>query len=199
MRLQRVGHDWATNPFTFTFILGTEHSASNLKAAWAAVCRWATSYSSLHHSSSIHFLELFWRVHELTFSKWPQLRVLLSKYYVSIWASLVVQRVKHLPVVQETEVRSLGQEDPLEKEMATHSSILAWRIPWTEEPGGLQSTWLQRVRHDWVTTHTHKYLSNKNPFNNFLKQWSLHGHALHFWYPSCITSLYVMLSSVLYD
>ena len=74
--------------------------------------------------------------------------MLLSKYYVSIWASLVVQRVKHLPVVQETQVRSLGQEDPLEKEMATHSSILAWRIPWTEEPGGLQSTGLQRVRHD---------------------------------------------------
>ena len=49
----------------------------------------------------------------------------------------MAQRVKHLPVMQETQVRSLGQEDPLEKEMATHSSILAWRIPWTEEPGGL--------------------------------------------------------------
>ena len=57
-----------------------------------------------------------------------------------LWASLVAQRVKHLPVMQETQVRSLGQEDPLEKEMATHFSILAWRIPWTEEPGGLQST-----------------------------------------------------------
>ena len=52
-------------------------------------------------------------------------------------ASLVAQRVKHLPAMRETWVRSLGQEDPLEKEMATHSSILAWRIPWTEEPGGL--------------------------------------------------------------
>ena len=50
--------------------------------------------------------------------------------------------------MQETGVRSLGQEDSLEKEMATHSSILAWKIPWTEEPGGLQSMWLQRVRHD---------------------------------------------------
>ena len=49
---------------------------------------------------------------------------------------------------QEMRVRSLGQEDPLEEEMATHSSILAWRIPWTEEPGGLQSTELQRVGHD---------------------------------------------------
>ena len=51
-------------------------------------------------------------------------------------ASLVAQRLKHLPAVQETQVWSLGQEDPLEKEMATHSSILAWRIPWMEEPGG---------------------------------------------------------------
>ena len=53
------------------------------------------------------------------------------------WHSLVAQRLKHLPTVCETWVQSLGQEDPLEKEMATHSSILAWRIPWTEEPGGL--------------------------------------------------------------
>ena len=52
-------------------------------------------------------------------------------------ASLVAQRLKRLPAMQETWVRSLGWEDPLEKEMATHSSILAWRIPWTEEPGGL--------------------------------------------------------------
>ena len=53
--------------------------------------------------------------------------------------------------MQETQVQSLGQEDPLEKEMATHSSILAWRIPWTGEPGGLQFMGLQRVRHDWAT------------------------------------------------
>ena len=56
--------------------------------------------------------------------------------------------VKNPSVKQETQVRSLGWEDPLEKEMATHSSILAWEIPWTEESGGLQSTGLQRVRHD---------------------------------------------------
>ena len=54
-------------------------------------------------------------------------------------ASLVAQRVKRLPAMQETWVQSLGQEDPLKKEMTTHSSILAWRIPWIEEPGGLQS------------------------------------------------------------
>ena len=64
------------------------------------------------------------------------------------WSSLVAQRLKCLPAMQETWVRSLGWEDPLEKEMATCSSILAWRIPWTEEPGGLQSMGSQRVGHD---------------------------------------------------
>ena len=56
--------------------------------------------------------------------------------------------IKNLPVMQETQVQFLGEEDPLEKEMATHSSILAWRIPWTEEPGGLQSMGSQRDVHD---------------------------------------------------
>ena len=63
-------------------------------------------------------------------------------------ASWVTQTVKNLPAMQETWVRSLGQEDALEKGMATHSSILAWRIPWTEEPGGLQTMGSQRVGHD---------------------------------------------------
>ena len=67
-------------------------------------------------------------------------------------ASLVIQWLKRLPAVQETRVSSLGQEDPLEKEMATHSSILTWRIPWRDEPDRLQSTGLQRVRHDWATS-----------------------------------------------
>ena len=58
-----------------------------------------------------------------------------------LWASLVAQMVKLLPAMQETRVQSLGQEDPLEKEMATHSSILAWKIPWMEEPSGLHSPW----------------------------------------------------------
>ena len=62
--------------------------------------------------------------------------------------SLVAQMVKRPPTVWETQVRSLGREDPLEKEMATHPRILAWKIPWTEEPGRLQSMGLQRVRHD---------------------------------------------------
>ena len=63
-------------------------------------------------------------------------------------AFLVAQRLKHLPAMWETRVRSLGQEDLLEKEMATHSSVLTWRIPWTEEPGRLQFTGSQRVGHD---------------------------------------------------
>ena len=66
-------------------------------------------------------------------------------------ASLVAQLVKNLPAVQETQVWSLGQEDPLEKEMAIHSSILVWKTSWTQEPGGLQSMGLQRVGHDWET------------------------------------------------
>ena len=65
------------------------------------------------------------------------------------------QTVRNLPAVQETWVQPLGQEDPLEKEMATHSSILAWKIPWPEEPVGLQSMGSQRVRHDWTTLHFH--------------------------------------------
>ena len=68
--------------------------------------------------------------------------------YICIWASLVAQRLKHLPGMQETWVRSLDREDPLEKEMATHSSTLVWRIPWREEPGRLQSMGSQRVGHD---------------------------------------------------
>ena len=63
----------------------------------------------------------------------------LSKGIGSDGASLVAQMVKNLPEMQETQVQSLGLEDPLKKGMATHSSILAWRVPWTEEPGGLQS------------------------------------------------------------
>ena len=69
-----------------------------------------------------------------------------------VWASLVAQRVKHLPAMWETWVQSQGGEDPLEKEMATHSSTLAWKVPWTEEADRLQSMGSQRVRHDWATS-----------------------------------------------
>ena len=79
-----------------------------------------------------------------------------SRTWLSDWTELSWLKneeaiVKHLPTMQETSVQCLGGEDPLEKEMATHFSILAWRIPWTEEPGRLQFMGSQRVRHDWVT------------------------------------------------
>ena len=79
-----------------------------------------------------------------------------------IWnlgTSLVAQTVKSLPAVQETQVWSLGREDPLKKGMAINSSILAWRIPWTEESCQVQSMWSQRVRHDWLSdTHMHTHI-----------------------------------------
>ena len=81
----------------------------------------------------------------------PNQNLHFSKISVShrhIWTSLVAQMVKHLPTMQETHVQSLGQEDLLEKEMATHSSILVWKIPRMEEPGRLQSMGSQKVRHD---------------------------------------------------
>ena len=89
-----------------------------------------------------------------------------------IGASLAAQMVKHLPTMRETQVRSVGQEDPVEKEMATHSSTHAWKIPWTEEPVRLQSMGLQRVRHDWAislqfTSHyTELGLSGKESTSN---------------------------------
>ena len=74
--------------------------------------------------------------------------LLLEISYTEYETSPVTQMVKNLLAAQETGVRSLDQEDPLEKKMAIHSSVLAWRIPWTEEPGGLQAIEFQRVRHD---------------------------------------------------
>ena len=79
-----------------------------------------------------------------------------------IRAPLVAQMVKNSPAMQETCVWFLGWEDPLEEGMATHSSIFAWTIPWTEEPGGLQSMGSQRVRHSWATQHTHTHTPGKS-------------------------------------
>ena len=79
------------------------------------------------------------------------LRVELLGYRMDILASLMAQMVENLPMMQETQVQSLGREDPLEEEMATHSSVLAWRIPQTQEPRGLQSMGSQRAGHDQAT------------------------------------------------
>ena len=98
------------------------------------------------------FLTYALLMHEHTqwFLKKLKLDIKLSPKQVE-WACLAAQRVKNPPAMQETQVQSLGQEDPLEKGTATYSSIFAWRIPWTEEPGRLQSMGLQRVGHDWAT------------------------------------------------
>ena len=82
-------------------------------------------------------------------------------------ASLVAQRIKHLPATWETLVRSLGQEDPLEKEMATHSSILAWSIPWTEKPGSLQPTGVAKSQTQLSNFTHHKIVDSHMPSRNF--------------------------------
>ena len=89
------------------------------------------------------------------------------------WAFLVAQMVKKPPARWETFAQSLGWEDPLEEAMATPSSILAWRIPWTEKPGGLQSTGSQRVGHDWVTKHTAQHRYRRETMNEGL--WIIRG------------------------
>ena len=78
--------------------------------------------------------------------------------YKFFQASLVTQMVKNPPAMWKNWVRSLGWEDPLEESMVNHSSILAWKIPWTEDPGRLQSMGLQGVRHNRTTMHTHKLI-----------------------------------------
>ena len=78
--------------------------------------------------------------------------------HIYLICNKIIMIVKNLPAMQETQVWTLGQEDLLEKEMTTHSSILAWRIPWTEKPGRLQSLGSQRARHCWTAnTHTHTH------------------------------------------
>ena len=110
----------------------------------------------------------------------------LEAVYSELWASLVAQRLKRLPAMWETWVRSLGREDPLEKEMATHSSILAWRIPWVEEPGGLQSTGSKRIGHDWVTS----------PSLSIYSELEITGHNQHhFWKDTIGSNVYIYFES----
>ena len=74
---------------------------------------------------------------------------------ILIGASLLAQQIKNPPAMQDSWVQSLGREDTLKEEMATHTNILAWKIAWTEDPGGLQAKKSQRVRYNWATKHTH--------------------------------------------
>ena len=139
MGSHRVGHDW-----------------SDLAAAAAAG---VLSYIVLGQMTAKATTRLIWAPCQFPGKKKKNTARPISQILeICHWgfclrlASLVAQRVKHLPTTWETRVRSLGWEDPLEKEMATHSSTLAWKIPWTEKPGRLQSMGSQRVRHDWATS-----------------------------------------------
>ena len=140
---QRVGHDWATSLSFLFFHYGLKcfSMRGNMRQYKDEIFTvlptcWFTSSCSAHGK----------KTHE----RFP--RVLF--FIPGTWTSLVAQTVKCLSTMRKTWVRSLGREDPLEKEMAIHSSTLAWKIPWTEEPGRLQSMGSQRVRHDWVTELT---------------------------------------------
>ena len=121
---------------------------------------WFTSHTSLKSIISLS-LSLFLRLSIYTSRS---LRIIVLS--ASLQGSQVAQQVKNTPAIQETQetwVRSLGWEDPLEEGMATHSRILAWRIPWTEEPTGLQSMGSQRVEQDWACTHISLHLSHGFP------------------------------------
>ena len=113
----------------------------------------------------------------------------------------MAQMVKNLPAMRVTGVRSLGWEDPLEEGMATHPSILAFRSPWGEKPGRLQSTGSQRVRHSWVTKHSiagnlarhrHAHTPYTHPLGPFSLMGSIAGgFLLHLWCPSSVRSYVV--------
>ena len=110
------------------------------------------TYSTLLVSYVQHSDQYFYRLHTIK----SCCNIIVSEVnFPSGSTSLVAQMVKHLSTMQETHVRSLGREDPLEKEMAVHSSTIAWKIPWTEEPGRLQSMGSQRVGHGWATSLTY--------------------------------------------
>ena len=101
---------------------------------------------------TIAYISCFVKAYFTTAQRWWLKPALLAK--PDIPGFLVAQMVKNLLTVQETQVQSLGWEEPLEKSMETPSSILAWRIPWTVEPGGLQSLGLQRFGHNWATDYS---------------------------------------------
>ena len=115
----------------------------------------------LHFILTWFSMEVHWNCFLFLFSGflWNFLYVfgfVQCEYYIHIYlckgTSLVAQMIKRLPTMWETRVQSLGREDHLEKDMAPHSSILAWKIPWTEEPSRVQSMGSQRVGHDWATS-----------------------------------------------
>ena len=120
--------------------------------AWTRCCFLSNCIPTTQGYKSLVSVVSFLALGKMQWKFWNKdLEVLQLKHH-----SLMAQMVKNLPAMRETRFQSLGREDLLEKEMATQFSILAWRIPWTEEPGGLQSVGSERVRHDWsYLAHMH--------------------------------------------
>ena len=119
------------------------------RGAWWPTVHGVVKSWSCPHAHELYLKWLRWYI-VMCFSSQLKKKKTAGKKPLN-WASLVAQRLKHLPGMRESQVQSLGQEDLLEKEMATHSSTLAWRIPWREEPGRLPSMGSQRVGH-WATS-----------------------------------------------
>ena len=140
MGLLRVGHDWSTSLSLFTFM--------HWRRKWQPTPVFLPGESQ--GQGSLVGCLLWGR----TESDTTEVKCSNSSSNVILWASLVAQLVKNLPAMQETLAWFLGQEDPLEKGMATHSSILAWRIPWTEEPGRPHSPWRLKELDmtEWLST-----------------------------------------------
>ena len=116
------------------FVKHLSHSAWHMVVFSSKTLYKMLSKSCKNHQNVFMKTAIIWSIYTKIES------ICYQQWFLQYWASRVAQRLKYLPVIWETWVWSLGRKDPLEKEMTTHSSILAWRIPWAEEPGGLQST-----------------------------------------------------------
>ena len=140
------GKESACSRETWVWSLGWKDSLEEGLATYSSILAWRISWMEEPG-------RLWSMASQRVRHDWAQ-----EQQHTYMWSFLVSQMVKSLPAMQETWLWSLGQEDALEKGMAAHSSILTWRIPWTEEPGGLQSMGSQRVdTTDWLT-HTHIYI-----------------------------------------
>ena len=161
---------WAERMLLMLCIVVIEQESVNygLQAASSRDHMWPPPKQKLYYlalyrkfANSCHMLWTWCETQSMCIMMWNFKMV--STFYCQLVASLIAQSVRNLPAMQETWVRFLGQEDPLEKEMATHSSTLTWKILWMEEPGRLQSKESQRVRHDRATSlyfNENRILSN---------------------------------------
>ena len=151
---QVLTHDVLFQIWSSSNVLVNETTFSTFNIIWIPLFSSCSITKLMHLTYLISFAFSIILFLKLSFLTWLILVLLWYSYATSFYPSIspVAQAVKRLPAMQETWVQSLGQEDPLEKDMATHSSILAWRIPWTEEPARLQSMRSQKIRHDWMTS-----------------------------------------------